>query len=119
MFCPKCKAEYRDGFWKCADCDIHLVPELPSEPELEPAPPPEYIEYEEVLSTFNMGDIALLKSILDGAGITYFFQGEQFNIMRPWVQPARLMVDKNQVKKAMELIKDLRLSFRGLALDDN
>jgi hypothetical protein len=31
MFCPVCKAEYRQGFYRCADCDVELVSELPSE----------------------------------------------------------------------------------------
>jgi hypothetical protein len=30
MFCPNCKAEYRDGFTRCADCDVDLVWELPA-----------------------------------------------------------------------------------------
>ena len=25
MFCPQCKAEYRPGFTRCADCDVELV----------------------------------------------------------------------------------------------
>jgi hypothetical protein len=25
MFCPQCKAEYREGFYRCADCNIDLV----------------------------------------------------------------------------------------------
>jgi hypothetical protein len=29
MFCPQCKAEYREGFRRCADCDVDLVWELP------------------------------------------------------------------------------------------
>ena len=29
MFCPLCKAEYRPGYRRCADCDIDLVDELP------------------------------------------------------------------------------------------
>lgn len=29
MFCPQCKAEYRPGFTRCADCDVDLVWELP------------------------------------------------------------------------------------------
>jgi len=29
MFCPQCKAEYRQGFTHCADCDVDLVWELP------------------------------------------------------------------------------------------
>jgi hypothetical protein len=31
MFCPVCKAEYRSGFSRCADCDVDLVEELPPE----------------------------------------------------------------------------------------
>jgi hypothetical protein len=30
MFCPLCKAEYRQGFTHCADCDVELVYELPA-----------------------------------------------------------------------------------------
>jgi hypothetical protein len=30
MFCPQCKAEYRRGFSRCADCDVELVYELPA-----------------------------------------------------------------------------------------
>lgn len=29
MICPRCKAEYRPGFTRCADCDVDLVRELP------------------------------------------------------------------------------------------
>ena len=31
MFCPLCKAEYREGFDTCADCSVSLVAELPRE----------------------------------------------------------------------------------------
>ena len=29
MICPLCRAEYRQGFRRCADCDADLVPSLP------------------------------------------------------------------------------------------
>lgn len=29
MICPKCGAEYRQGFTKCADCELDLVPSPP------------------------------------------------------------------------------------------
>lgn len=32
MFCPECQAEYRQGFTRCADCDVDLVYALPPEP---------------------------------------------------------------------------------------
>lgn len=31
MYCPVCKAEYRQGFRRCSDCDVDLVPSLPQE----------------------------------------------------------------------------------------
>ena len=31
MFCPRCKAEYRKGFSRCADCEVDLVYELPKQ----------------------------------------------------------------------------------------
>ena len=31
MFCPICKAEYREGFTHCPDCDVDLVSFLPGE----------------------------------------------------------------------------------------
>jgi hypothetical protein len=36
MFCPECKAEYRQGFTHCVDCDVDLVYELPLEPTGRP-----------------------------------------------------------------------------------
>jgi hypothetical protein len=36
MFCPRCKAEYRPGFTRCADCDVELVDQLPEAPSPEP-----------------------------------------------------------------------------------
>ena len=111
MFCPKCRAEYREGFYKCADCEVDLVHELASDPE------PKYVEYEQVLGTYNPGDIAVVKSILDAEGITYYFLGEHFSYVRPLADPARLMVKKDEVEKAREILKDLELSYMGINLE--
>ena len=111
MFCPECRAEYREGFYVCADCNVDLVDNLPPEPE------PEYVEYEEVLGTYNPADIAVLKSILDSEGITYFFHGEHFTYVRPLADPARLMVKKDEADLAREVLKDLNLSFMGINLE--
>jgi len=37
MICPLCKAEYRQGFTRCADCDVDLVELLPVTGELDEA----------------------------------------------------------------------------------
>jgi len=34
-YCPKCKAEYREGFRVCVDCKVALVSELPHEETVE------------------------------------------------------------------------------------
>jgi hypothetical protein len=31
MFCPKCKAEYREGFTRCTECNAALVASLPTD----------------------------------------------------------------------------------------
>lgn len=33
MFCPVCKSEYREGYTRCADCDVPLVNSLEAERE--------------------------------------------------------------------------------------
>jgi|SRR5208337_4320106 len=114
MFCPKCRAEYQPGYTKCSDCDIDLVPELP------PLTPPEFLEFDEVLSTNSPSDVAFLKSILDEDNITYFFQGEH---VAPYVYhalPMRLMIRRDQVQRAMEILKDFNqsLTFGGLLKTD-
>jgi hypothetical protein len=68
---------------------------------------PKFTDYKKILSTSNPGDIAFIKSILDSAGITYFFQGENF-VHMAYPMPARLMVKKDEVEKAKELLKDFR-----------
>lgn len=79
----------------------------------------EFIEYTEVLATRNLGDIASIKSVLDSAGIIYFFQGEHFVSLKPYITPARLMVRSDQVEEVKEILKDMKLSFDMINLRDN
>ena len=105
MFCSKCKAEFREGFVICDDCNVALVEELPPEPETA------FVDYEEVLVTFNPAEIALMKSLLESEDIIHFFHGENFVQMTALAVPARLMVKRDQVETARELLKDLKLSL--------
>jgi hypothetical protein len=113
MFCPKCKAEYSEGFKIGSDCNVQLVHELQEPEEVVP----EFIDYEQVLGTYNAGDIAIIKSLLDAEGITYFFKGEHFMYVRPLADPVRLMVKKDEVEDAMAILQDANLSFRGINVD--
>jgi hypothetical protein len=40
MICPQCRAEYRQGFTICADCDVPLLPEYDTSALLAVPPPP-------------------------------------------------------------------------------
>ena len=111
MFCPECKSEFIEGITSCPVCEIDLIDELPPEPE------PEFVDYQEILATYNPADVAFLKSLLDSEGISYFFKGEHFMYVRPLADPVRLMVRTDQVAQANDLLKDVKLSFTGINLD--
>lgn len=111
MFCPECKSEFIVGIKTCPDCKVDLVQELPAEPK------PEFVDYKEVLATYNPADIAFLKSILDAEKISYFFKGEHFMYVRPLADPVRLMVRTDQVEKVIPLLKDIELSITGINLE--
>jgi hypothetical protein len=112
MFSPACKCEYSPSIKKCPECNTKLVERLPvdeSEHDVN-------LFYVEILSTSNLMDIALIKSLLDSEDITYFFQGEHFIHVRPLVVPARLMVRSDQVEEAKEILKDLDLNYMAFNL---
>jgi len=111
MFCPRCKIEYEAGLDECADCGVPLVGELPSL-EIE-----DDDELAEVLATHNQGDIAIIKSILDNYEIEYHFYDEYFSLVRPAVQPARLMVRKKDIKKVVHILHGLDLNYQVIALN--
>ena len=109
MFCPQCKAEYKEDVNICTDCQIALVGELPKEShELE-------YDYMEIVSSLNQGDIALIKSIFDDGEIDYQVLGEEFNSVRPLLEPARFIVREDQVEIAKELLKGLELHIWGVS----
>lgn len=111
MFCPECKSEFVEGVYLCPDCRKELVEKLPEKPV------PAFVDYKELLATYNPADIAFLKSLLESLGIQYFFKGEHFMYMRPLADPARLMVRADQAGEAAELLKDLDLAYTGIHLD--
>jgi hypothetical protein len=107
MFCPSCRTEYVEGVTECADCRVALVARLP-----DPPPPVFCVE---VLRTYNQGDIALIRSVLDDARLEYFFRDEIFNLELPLTQPARLCVREDQADEARELLRGLDVIFLGVS----
>lgn len=112
MFCPKCKAEYREGFDTCSDCGIPLVEKLPQEPDKKP----EYIELVTILETNDQALLLIAKSILTGAGIDYYAKGEglqdlfgwgRIGAFNPIVGGVQIQVRKQDEKVAKSLLEEL------------
>ena len=93
MFCPKCKAEYREGFTVCADCGVPLVETLSNEPEFDP-----------VFFFETVGDCAWeLPALLRRAGVACYLYGGDGVFIRMEEEPAvpgRLYVDSRDLPKA-------------------
>jgi hypothetical protein len=100
MYCPICRAEYREGFFKCADCKVPLVEGLPQE---EPEPIPEYVDLQEVMATFDSGEIEMAKSLLDVNNISCVVDGQNFAGFGN--MPARILVPKDEVTRANNILK--------------
>ena len=109
MFCPKCKAEYKEGVRECYDCRVPLVDVIPPEPKVRD------LEYVSIIETYNWSDIAMIESVLEGSGIDYFIQGEAALAVVQYVEPVIVLVVKEQVEEAKALLKDLDLSFKAIS----
>jgi len=101
MFCPICRAEYREGFLECSDCDVNLVEKLDAMSKM-----PGFVR---LATIFSEGNIAVIKASFDKTEIEYFFDGEQSHRLAPVPLGARLMVREDFRKEAESILKDLEL----------
>lgn len=117
MICPECGAEYREGFTRCADCDVDL--EAPS-----PTPPPDEderanIELVKVWEGGNPALLAVIESVLDDAGIEYsttsenlqdLFGGGRFGSgFNYLIGPVKFFVraeDESEARALLDQLKD-------------
>lgn len=76
----------------------------------------DYIDYEEILEIHNPGDQAFIKSLFEAEGIIYFCQGEHVAPYLFHALPIRILVKKNQVARAREILQDMKFSpaYSGL-----
>ena len=117
MFCPRCRVEYRPGFSICSDCNVELVAALPPEPKRQPHTDADEDLPVYVWETFDPGALAVAKSILKGAGITYCVGGENFTRLVSYSSPLlgynpafggyRVQVSSGNAPAAVELLRDV------------
>lgn len=114
MICPQCKAEYRDGFTECVDCEVPLVPEYASNPNALAAPAP--IPFpgdpgEDPFCSFWKGDDgrvhAEICALLDENNIPHTTIRRADHLFNINSQPAfQLGVPFSQYEKAERVIQD-------------
>ena len=108
MICPKCKAEYRNGFSHCSDCDVDLVDHLPQQPVLENQP-----DSDEMVVVFvapDLAEVSMVESLLKGGGIDSMVVDE--NIARIELTGsnafggAKVTVPRKQETLAREILRE-------------
>lgn len=110
MICPNCETEYRDGFERCADCDVPLVEELA--PEVGTA-------LMVIYDGANMPIVTRLVDALEDEGIAYVIEsGTALDLLdmtdeeaaaagdapREW--RARVSVPASSADRAGDLLRD-------------
>jgi hypothetical protein len=105
MFCPKCKAEYRDGILRCTECDVDLVFELSPEPEDIPG----YVDWVNIISFTDKYEADLAQGLLEASDIEAVTISDDCGSVYPsmtYVHGVRLMVKKEDVEAAKEVLTD-------------
>ncbi len=106
MFCPECRAEYREGFYECSDCRVPLVDHLPE---------PEKIDLGVLIQTgiYDPIAIALVQSLLREAGVPFLATDESItgrqqggNVIGWWT----VRVPAGREAEAREIIESIENS---------
>lgn len=106
MFWYRHKREHTDGTSACLNCGSSTSDKVSNKKSQDKQP--EYIEFVTIMETSDRALIAIVKSILDDAGIKYFINGESLlNLGRAAID-AKIQVDKKDAQTALELLKELR-----------
>ena len=115
-FCPECGSEYTPDVSICADCQVELVPERPSEALAE------YVDWEvvqEIPSEF-VGN--LIKGVLESEGIDAVVCPHEISALggiRLESEWGELLVHTGQVQNARTVVQDYLASLSEDALENS
>lgn len=100
MFCSQCGAEYREEMSRCRECGGALVPALSA------GEPPEWVDFVTVLLTRDHSELAIAKSLLEGAGIPFFARNEEVESLIA-AGPVEVQVRPEDEAEARALLREL------------
>jgi DNA-directed RNA polymerase subunit RPC12/RpoP len=114
--CPNCKKEFKlsekareTGKVHCPKCEAY-IDFTTKPPTFDPAE-----EFSLLFNSMNQGDIALAISILDDGGFDYYIAGQNFAQIDPLIQPARFFIRNDQLKDAIERLKNVDFNIFGVS----
>jgi hypothetical protein len=102
--CPACRSEYREGFRRCADCDVDLVAELP------PSPAPAAVSGWSQVFYGDHRSAEILRSTLETAGIKTVAPDDMIPQIRFHAPSTggqvRIFVATEDLPKVREILRD-------------
>ena len=103
MFCPRCKAEYREGFSRCAECDVELVDNLPADAVEDD------VFYVAVATAQGPREEGQITSFLEGHGIPAQVRGEGvrkvYGFTLNGLGASQILVPRNLAAAAVDLLE--------------
>ena len=109
MYCPQCRAGYRDGFTECSDCHIPLLAGSPP-----PEPPTDFdpnLDLVVLLETNDGIQLGMAEGLLEEAGIPFFVLGQIATLIQdvdPFLHKwARIQVPRDREAEARELLETM------------
>jgi hypothetical protein len=109
-WCPNCKEEYRDGFFKCADCGAILVDKLPQESNIQKNTDFNiHIEPCLLISVSDEIQAKLIEGLLKNSNIPFYTKDRECGgylkiYMGYSVFGTDIYVDKSNYDKAKEVV---------------
>jgi len=110
MFCPECRAEYREGFFRCSDCGIPLVDQLQADRSVADRGRAFETDHPElvVVRTFpTVIEADLAKSALESVGIDSMVRSDNKGGQTPGLafsQGVELLVRAEDVTAANDML---------------
>lgn len=102
MVCPNCKAEYREGFSRCSDCDVDLVNDLPRPTEADKS-----MALELLWEGNDPREFDEVKSVLERNEVKFKIQdGHSASLFPSFSSNFRVLVQARDVEKARKLLGD-------------
>jgi predicted amidophosphoribosyltransferase len=106
-FCPKCRSEFVEGTRECSDCGVPLVDELPEEPRGRG----ENDDLVEVWRTQGEVNAQLVRSLLEGSGISSMLSGESLRLTHgltvDGLALVRVLVRAADARRSCEIIASI------------